>query len=135
MRDGYTIIDDYAHHPTEIRATLSTALSYPHNKLWLVFQSHTYTRTKALLDDFADALSLCENVVIAPIYPARETDDLGMSAEVIAEKMKEKGHIAHTPGDFEDIKKFLKKNLSPGDLLITMGAGDVVEIGESLLNE
>ncbi len=131
---GCTIIDDYAHHPEEIKATLKTAAAYPHKKLWVVFQPHTYTRTKALMEEFADALSLCENVILAPIYPARETDDLGISSETLAELMNSMGHTALCPGDFDDIKKFLEKNLSPGDLLITMGAGNVVDIGEMLLS-
>ena len=75
-RNGFTVIDDYAHHPTEIEATLRTALNYPHRELWCVFQSHTYTRTKALMDEFAQALTLADHVVLAKIYPARETDDL-----------------------------------------------------------
>lgn len=67
-----TIIDDYAHHPTEIRATLTAAANYPHNRLVLAFQPHTYSRTKAFLDDFADVLSLADIVVLADIYAARE---------------------------------------------------------------
>ena len=131
---GCTVIDDYAHHPEEIKATLTTAASYPHKKLWVVFQPHTYTRTKALMEEFSEALSLCENVVLAPIYPARETDDLGISSKTLADLMVKKGYNAVCPGDFEDIEKFFEKNLSPGDVLITMGAGNVVEIGESLLS-
>ena len=71
---GVTIIDDYAHHPTEIEATLHAAKNYPHKKIWCVFQPHTYTRTKALLPEFAKALSLADHVVLADIYAARETD-------------------------------------------------------------
>ncbi len=133
--NGATVIDDYAHHPTEIRATLSTALTYPHKRLWCVFQPHTFTRTKALMEEFADALSLSDNLVLAPIYPARETDDLGISSETLAERIREKGHQAVCPGDFSDIEKFFEKNLLPGDLLITMGAGDIVKVGENLLSK
>ncbi len=74
---GVTIIDDYAHHPTEIEATLHAAKNYPHQKVWCVFQPHTYTRTKALLPEFAKALTLADHVVLADIYAARETDNLG----------------------------------------------------------
>lgn len=70
--DGVTIIDDYAHHPTEIRATLTAAKNYPHKRLVLCFQPHTYSRTKAFLEDFADVLSLADVVVLADIYAARE---------------------------------------------------------------
>ena len=74
---GVTIIDDYAHHPSEIRATLTAARNYPHRKIWCVFQPHTYTRTKAFMDEFAQALSLADEVILADIYAARETDTLG----------------------------------------------------------
>ena len=82
---GITIIDDYAHHPTEIKATLNAAENYPHNHLWCVFQPHTYTRTKALMNEFADALSKAENIMLAEIYPARETDNLGISSATLAD--------------------------------------------------
>ena len=78
---GVTIVDDYAHHPTEIQATLNAAHNYPHKKLWCVFQPHTYTRTKALLPEFAQALKLADHVVLADIYAARETDNLGISSK------------------------------------------------------
>ena len=80
---GVTIIDDYAHHPQEISASLATALNYPHQKLWVVFQPHTYTRTRAFLDEFAEALSMADEVILADIYAARETDNLGISSERI----------------------------------------------------
>ena len=87
------------------------------------------------MEEFADALSLSDNLVLAPIYPARETDDLGISSETLAERIREKGHQAVCPGDFSDIEKFFEKNLLPGDLLITMGAGDIVKVGENLLSK
>ena len=77
---GVTIADDYAHHPQEISASLATALNYPHQKLWVVFQPHTYTRTRAFLDEFAEALSMADEVILADIYAARETDNLGISS-------------------------------------------------------
>ena len=85
---GVTIIDDYAHHPQEIAATLAAAKNYPHKKLWCVFQPHTYTRTKAFLDQFAQALSAADEVVLADIYAARETDTLGISSADIAERIE-----------------------------------------------
>ena len=133
--NGFTIIDDYAHHPTEIRATLNTAKKYPHRELWVVFQSHTYTRTKALLDEFAEALSLADHVICAEIYAARETDTLGISGETLAERIREKGTDCYYFPTFEEIKKFIRKTLLDKDLLITMGAGDVVKIGDELLKE
>ena len=76
-KNGFTIIDDYAHHPTEIRATLTAAENYPHKEVWCIFQPHTYTRTKALFDEFVDALSTTDHVILADIYAARETGYTG----------------------------------------------------------
>ena len=133
--DGVTVIDDYAHHPTEIRATLTAAKNYPHDRLVLVFQPHTYSRTKAFLDDFADVLSLADVVVLADIYAAREKNTYGISSKDILAKLKEKGTAAYYFPSFTEIENFLLKNCVNGDLLITMGAGDVVNIGEHLLGK
>ena len=130
---GVTVIDDYAHHPTEIAATLKTAQNYPHNRIWCVFQPHTYTRTKALMPEFAQALSLADKVVLADIYPARETDNLGISSKDLADLIAEKGTDVHYFSTFDEIEEFLLKNCIHGDVLITMGAGDVYKIGENLL--
>lgn len=130
---GVTIVDDYAHHPQEIRATLETARHYPHKKLWVVFQPHTYTRTKAFLDEFAEALSLADEVILADIYAARETDNLGISSGDIAERIEKRGVKAHFIPSFDDIETFILENCIHGDLLITMGAGDIVKVGEKLL--
>ena len=127
------MIDDYAHHPTEIKASLQAAKNYPHKSIWCVFQPHTYTRTKALMDEFAEALSLSDHVVLAEIYPARETDNLGISSETLKEKIEHLGTDVHYFPSFDQIETFLLENCTPGDLLITMGAGDVVKIGENLL--
>ncbi|MCI5856768.1 MAG: UDP-N-acetylmuramate--L-alanine ligase [Agathobacter sp.] len=133
--DGITIIDDYAHHPTEIRATLTAAANYPHKRLVLVFQPHTYSRTKAFLDDFADVLSLADVVVLADIYAAREKNTIGISSRDILDKLKAHGTECYYFPSFEEIEKFLLENCINGDLLITMGAGNVVEIGEALLGK
>lgn len=133
MVNGISIIDDYAHHPTEITATLSAAVNYPHKTLWCVFQPHTYTRTKAFMKDFALALSHADQIILAKIYPARETDDLGISSAVLQEEIKALGKTCYYFPEFETIEKFILENCQAGDLLITMGAGDVVKIGENLL--
>lgn len=132
---GVTIIDDYAHHPTEIEATLHAAKNYPHKKIWCVFQPHTYTRTKALLPEFAKALSLADHVVLADIYAARETDNLGISSANLQELISEIGTPCEYFPTFDEIENFLLENCTQGDLLITMGAGDVVNIGEQLLGK
>ncbi len=132
---GVTVVDDYAHHPTEIRATLTTAQLYPHKKLWCVFQPHTYSRTKALMDDFAAALSLADAVVLADIYAARETDNLGISSQTLRDKTAALGKDVYYFPSFDEIENFLLENCSPGDLLITMGAGDIVKVGHRLLGK
>lgn len=131
--DGVTIVDDYAHHPTEIRATLSAAAGYPHKRLVLVFQPHTYSRTKAFLQEFADVLAAADLIVLADIYAAREQNIYGVSSKDIATLLREKGKEAYYFPSFEEIEKFLLKKCMNGDLLITMGAGNVVEIGDALL--
>ena len=132
---GVTIIDDYAHHPTEIRATLTAAKNYPHKTLWCVFQPHTYTRTKALLSEFAEALTLADRVVLADIYAAREKNELGISSDDLRKEVEAKGtEVCYLPS-FSEIEDYLLENCVPGDLLITMGAGDVVNIGEELLGK
>ncbi len=130
---GVNIFDDYAHHPTEIKATLEAASTYPHKNMWVVFQPHTYSRTKAFMDEFAEALSLADNIVLTDIYAARENDNLGISSEDLMKKVIEKGKKCYHFRSFSDIENFLLQNCIPEDMLITMGAGDVLKIGESLL--
>lgn len=132
-KNGVTIIDDYAHHPTEIRATLTSAANFPHKSVWCIFQPHTYTRTKALFNEFAEALALADHVILADIYAARETDTLGVSSEQLADAVRAQGADAVYLPDFESIESYVLEHCQKGDLLITMGAGDVVNIGEELL--
>jgi UDP-N-acetylmuramate--alanine ligase len=130
---GVTIIDDYAHHPTEIEATLKVSEKYPHKHLWCVFQPHTYTRTKAFLKDFARALSHAEHVILADIYAAREIDTGEISSLDLKRELEALGaQVSYFPS-FGEIEDFLLENCTSGDLVITMGAGNVVEIGEDLL--
>lgn len=116
-------------------ATLKAAKNCPHKKLWCVFQPHTYTRTKALMDDFAKALSMADEVVLADIYAARETDNLGISSDTLREKIEALGTTAHYFRSFDAIENFLLENVQSGDLLLTMGAGDVYQIGEHILGK
>ena len=133
--NGVTIIDDYAHHPTEIRTTLEAAKNYPNREVWCIFQPHTYTRTKAFFHEFAESLSLADHVILADIYAARETDTLGMSSALLCEEIKKLGADCHYFPTFAEIEDFVKSHCIHGDLLITMGAGDVVNIGENILNK
>ena len=130
-----TIIDDYAHHPDEITATIKTAKHYPHKKMWVVFQPHTYSRTKSLLPEFGKALKEADAVVLADIYAAREKDTLGVSSLDVKKEIEKYGTEVHYYPSFSEIENFLLESCSPGDLLITMGAGDIVKIGEHLLGK
>lgn len=128
-----TVIDDYAHHPTEIKATLAAAANYPHKELWVVFQPHTYTRTKALLPEFAEALHTADHIVLAKIYEAREKDIYGISSQDLADELAKYGKDARYFTTFEEIEDHLRTHCKPGDILITMGAGNVTDIGPALL--
>lgn len=118
---GAQIIDDYAHHPDEILATLKSAKAVAKGKVICVFQPHTYTRTLALMKDFASTLSLADKVILAPIYPARETDTLGISSDNVASLVDG----AVSLGSFEEIREYLLKTATKDDLILTMGAGDI----------
>lgn len=133
---GATIIDDYAHHPTEIKATLTSAKQVPHHEIWCIFQPHTYTRTKALLPEFAEALHYADHVILTKIYAAREQDTGLVSSQDIADILENTYHtkVVYLP-EFQDIEDYVEKNCKKDDLLITMGAGDVVNIGENLLKK
>lgn len=131
--NGITVIDDYAHHPSEIDATLNAAKNYPHNRLVCVFQPHTYTRTKNFLKEFARSLTKADMVIITDIYAAREKDTGEVSSMDLYEELKKLDADVYYISSFTEIKNFLLKNCINGDMLITMGAGDVVTIGNELL--
>lgn len=131
---GIEIYDDYAHHPEEIASTLAAVKNLPHKNLWLIFQPHTYSRTKLLFDDFVKVLSQAENVILTDIYAAREKNTYQISSKDLFEAI----HV-HNPNSyyfetFDEIENFVLEQAIPGDMLITMGAGDVYFIGESLLS-
>jgi len=129
---GITVVDDYAHHPTEIRATLAAArLKYPGRPLWAVFQPHTYSRTAALLDGFAAAFDQADHVVVTGIYAAREQDTLGLSGQEIVARMDHPD--ARYAETLEQAVELLQAGVRPGDLVITLGAGDGYLVGEWLL--
>ena len=120
---GADVYDDYGHHPTEIRATLSAARKMSEGKrLTVVFQPHTYTRTASLFDDFVSSLSLADKIMLAPIYAARETDDLGVSSEKLAEKI---GKSATAYNNIEEISAALTENTCENDFILVMGAGNI----------
>ena len=128
-----TIIDDYAHHPTEIRATLRTARRIPHGELYVAFQPHTYTRTKALLPEFADALAEADHVLLADIYAAREKNEVGISSADLADAVNAAGGNALYLPSFGQIEDHLLTHCTGNDLILTVGAGNIHEVGEDLL--
>ena len=126
---GAEVFDDYAHHPQELQALLTTTQSMDYKRVICAFQPHTYSRTKELFDQFAEVLKLPDQVVLAEIFPARETDTLGMSSQKLAD---------HIPGavccaTLEETAQKLAELAQPGDLILTVGAGDIVRAGELLL--
>lgn len=130
---GITIIDDYAHHPTEIDVTLQVAQKYAPGKVWCAFQPHTYTRTKAFLKEFAKSLSQANHVLLADIYAAREKNTGDIHSKDLLPLLNTAGVDAHYFETFDEIEDYILENCSPGDLLITMGAGNISIVGEELL--
>ncbi len=126
--NGAKVFDDYAHHPTEIRATLDAASEICKGRLFCIFQSHTYSRTKGLLDDFITSFGKCDKVIFADIYPARETDTIGMSGSLLADKTENGLYL----GDFEHISEYIKNTVREDDIVVVMGAGDVNRITSML---
>ena len=131
--NGATIIDDYAHHPTEIKATLSVCKNMDATKTIAVFQPHTYSRTKALLSEFSESFFDADEVIIADIYAAREKDDGTISSKDLAEKLINNGVNAKYIKDRNEIEDYLKKQAAEKVIIITIGAGDVFKIGENIL--
>ena len=131
--NGANIYDDYGHHPTEIVATAKALMNKKYNKSWVVFQPHTYSRTKNLMDDFAKALLNFDNIIILDIYAAREKNTYGITSKDLADKICSLGKDALYIPDFNDCVKYLKENLQENDIVITQGAGTVTEIGPMLL--
>ncbi len=126
------VVDDYAHHPTEIRATLSAARQrFPEWTLWAVWQPHTYSRTKALLGDFARAFGVANHVIVLPIYAARETDTLGISGVDVVSAMEHPDVRYGT--SLDEALVWLGTEVEPGDVVLTLGAGDGYKVGEWLL--
>ncbi len=128
---GFTVMDDYAHHPTEIRSSLQAATGMGYGRVWCVCQPHTYTRAKALFNDFADALTLADQAVLVDIYAAREPFDPSVSSEQLAAAVPGAAYC----GSLELAEQYIREHAQPGELVITMGAGDVYKVGEALLAE
>lgn len=130
---GIDIVDDYAHHPTEVKVTLEIAKKLSSHKVWCVFQPHTYTRTKMFLKDFANALILADEIIISDIYAAREKNPGDIHSQDLVKEIHSLGKDAHYFNSFDDISTYLLEHCIPGDLIITMGAGNINQIGDELL--
>jgi UDP-N-acetylmuramate--alanine ligase len=132
-QDEVTIIDDYAHHPTEIRATLGAAKSGNFQRIFAVFQPHRYTRTFHLFDDFARAFNLADVVLMLDIYPAGENPIEGITTLALIEKLKSFGHKnAVYAQSFEMIESYIGDNVKAGDAVVVMGAGSVTKLSDTL---
>lgn len=133
--NGAVVIDDYAHHPTEIRATLTAVSRFPHRKLWCVFQPHTYSRTRTLWNDFVHAFTQVDELILADIYAAREMPDGKTTSEGLAADIAALGQRVRYVPSFGEIEQILKSEVAENDIVLTMGAGDVVKIGENIVRE
>mgnify|MGYP000032092444 FL=1 len=131
--NGIKIIDDYAHHPTEIKASLKALRNSTKNKIWCIFQPHTYTRTKALLNSFAESFGEADKVIIPDIYAAREKDNGIIHSINLVDALVKNGIDAKYMSSFENIENYILSNAQKGDIVVTMGAGNVNRIGEDLL--
>ncbi len=127
------VIDDYAHHPSEVKATLKAAKNCTHGRIWCVFQPHTYTRTKALLNEFSHSFNMADKIIISDIYAAREKDTGEINSKTLSDKLISNSVESLYISDFESIVEYLEENVSSSDLIITMGAGDIYKVGEMFL--
>lgn len=134
-RKGVVVIDDYAHHPTEIKATLSAAKNYPHKRIVCVFQPHTFSRTISLFKEFTAAFDNVDELILADIFAAREKDTGEISSSMLCDEIVKRGINCRNIKDFNSIVQHLNNILAEGDILLTIGAGDVFQVGELYLNQ
>jgi UDP-N-acetylmuramate--alanine ligase len=134
-QNNITVIDDYAHHPTEIRATLDAALQFPHKRVWCIFQPHTYSRTRTLFKDFTMAFYKSDKVIITDIYSAsREKDNGDIHSTDLVNAINLNSNNSMYMKDFEEIADLIAREAEPGDIVFTMGAGDVFKIGQMIMD-
>jgi UDP-N-acetylmuramate--alanine ligase len=129
---GAELYDDYAHHPTAVKETLGALRARTNGKVFVAFHPHLYSRTRDLLDGFARAFGEADEVLIAPIYAAREVDDGSVSSELLAERIRAEGTEARA-ASFEEIEKILNTEPQEGDAIMTMGAGDIYKVADALI--
>ena len=129
-----SVYDDYGHHPTEIKATVDSLKNKKYNKSLVIFQPHTYSRTKNLLDDFAKTLIDFDNIIVLDIYAAREKNTYGITSKDLVDKIITLGKDAKYIPDFNECVSFVKNNVEKNDIVMTLGAGTVTQIGDMLIN-
>ena len=132
LKNNILVYDDYAHHPTEIKATLAAAKQKQHNRIIAVFQPHTYSRTKELLNDFATSFTDADLVILSDIYAAREKNDGSISSADVVKLLKKNGVNAHYIPTFKEIVKYLKENIQDNDIILTIGAGNITHLSDQL---
>ena len=131
--NGFSIYDDYAHHPKEIQATFAALKNKKYRQSWIVFQPHTYSRTKELLDDFAKVLTEFDNIILTDIYAAREKNIFNISSKVLADKIKLLGKNPILISDFNEVAAYVKSRACPNDIVLTVGAGTVVQVAKKIM--
>jgi UDP-N-acetylmuramate--alanine ligase len=131
--EGVRVVDDYGHHPTEIRATLEAARQVAEGKIHVIFQPHRFTRTQALLEEFAGSFGDADDVTVLDIYPASEQPIPGITGELVAQKIAAQGRSAKFVGTFADAVKNVASEARPGDLIMTLGAGNVSQLGPQIV--
>ena len=131
--NGATVIDDYAHHPTEIKTTLAAAQKFPHERIICIFQPHTYSRTRTLWKEFTESFADADELILTHIYAAREPFDGVTTPQNLAKDIEAKGQKVKYLEDFSDIAEYIKQNAKENDIIFTMGAGTVTEIGPMIV--
>lgn len=129
-----SVYDDYGHHPTEIIATAKSLMNKKYHESWVVFQPHTYSRTKNLLDDFAKALLNFDHIIVLDVYAARETNTYGITSKDLVDQITSLGKSALYIPDFEECTNYIKEHVSPNDIVLTLGAGTVTKIGPMIVD-
>jgi len=130
--NGAKVYDDYGHHPTEIEAVSDAMHKKEYNESWVIFEPHTYSRAYKHKNDFAESLSDFDHIIITDIYAAREVNTFGIKEEDIVKEIKKYGKEAFHISDFDDIKLYLSQYVKDGDLILTLGAGNVTKLSSML---
>ena len=133
MVNGANIYDDYGHHPTEIVATAKALMNKKYNQSWVVFQPHTYSRTKNLLDDFAKALLNFDHIIVTDIYAARESNTFNISSLDLVNRINTFNNKAIYIKDFEEIANYIRNNVNSNDIILTLGAGTIDKVGKMII--